>query len=74
MIIEMLDVEGVIENEIKLGIPQKSIALTYAFGLRSSGKVDWKRINNALIAKFGQRGLARIKARAWRLYEGTEKL
>jgi hypothetical protein len=72
MTIEMMCIEWVIENEIEQGIPQKSIALSYAFGLRASTQPDWARINKAILAKFGKTGLNRIKTRAWRLYEGKE--
>jgi hypothetical protein len=66
--VELMDVEGVIENEIAQGCTQKSVALTYAWGLRKSERVDWKRVNAAIVAKW-PRGLQRVKTLAWRIFE-----
>lgn len=68
---ELLNVEDVIENEINLGANQASVAKTYALALRSSWPTDWGRVNRAILAKWPN-GLQRIKASAWRKYEGTE--
>lgn len=69
----MLDVERVIEDEIAAGATQKSVALSYAFGLRNefvgNMKVDWPRINGA-IAKRWPGKLERVKTIAWRIYRG----
>lgn len=62
---EIACVEDVIENEIKQGSPQKSIAMTYALALRSSWPTDWERVNKAIIAKWGIKALQRIKTMAW---------
>jgi hypothetical protein len=66
--------EMVIKNEIEQGIPQKGVALTYALAMRSqdagASSPDWKAINDAITAKWGIKGLSRIKSRAWALYEG----
>lgn len=68
---ELLNVEDVIENEIKLGATQKSVAKTYALALRSSWPTDWKRVNSAIPARW-PKGLQRIKESAWRKVEGKE--
>ena len=64
MIIELADVEGVIEQEIKLGLNQRQIAQTYALGLRSTWPTDWARVNAAIMARW-PKGLERIKTMAW---------
>lgn len=58
---EIACVEVVIENEIKQGLTQKQIAQSYALGLRSSWPTDWKRVNQAIIARWPVAGLNRIK-------------
>ena len=68
---ELLNVEDVIENEIKLGATQASVAKTYALALRSSWPTDWGRVNRAILAKW-PKGLQRIKEKAWRKCEGKE--
>jgi len=73
VIAELMNIEWVVENEIEHGMPERSLAVTYAFGLRASSPPDWKRINNAILTKFGKRGLTKIKTRAWRLFEGKEQ-
>ena len=69
--------ELVIENEIAQGVRQKDVAMTYALALRSEAagadKPDWKRINQAIIAKWGMKGLSRVKDRAWKLATGEIK-
>lgn len=64
MITELVDVEGVIANEIKQGCSQKQISQTYALGLRSSWPTDWSRVNAAITARW-PKGLERIKKMAW---------
>ena len=67
----IVDAAGVIENEIRLGATQKSVAKTYALALRSSVKQDWARINAAIRNRW-PKGLGRIKESAWRKCEGKE--
>lgn len=67
----LLNVEDVIENEIKLGAKQGDVAKTYALALRSDWPTDWGRVNRAILAKW-PRGLRRIKERAWRKLESKE--
>lgn len=58
-------VEMVVESEIAHGCSQKSVAKTYALALRSTWPTDWKRVNEMIVAKWGQKGLERIKRLAW---------
>ena len=70
---QLMCCEMVIENEIKQDVPRKSVALTYAMAMRSEAAgrpTDWKAINNAIIAKWGARGLTAVKNRAWGIIEG----
>ncbi|MBK8161540.1 MAG: hypothetical protein IPK59_23285 [Rhodospirillaceae bacterium] len=65
--------EMVIENEINHGAKRKDVALTYAMTIRSecAGRpTDWTRINATILAKWGARGLAAVKKRAWGIVEG----
>ena len=56
---------------------RKSVALTYAMAMKSAAQKadtpDWRKINEAIIAKWGMKGLERVKTRAWRLIEGKEQ-
>lgn len=69
---ELACVESVIENEINQGCTQKDIAMTYAMGLVSTWPTDWKRVNAMILAKW-PKGLARVKAMAWKLVETKGK-
>jgi hypothetical protein len=55
-------------------IPRRSVALTYAMTLRSSedrdGLVNWRTINEAIVGRWGRRGLAAVKNLAWKLIDG----
>lgn len=62
--IEIGAVELMIEDEINQGLSQKQIAQTYALALRSSWPTDWKRVNEAILARW-PKGLERIKRMAW---------
>jgi hypothetical protein len=73
MQLQLMCCEMVIENEIKQGVRRKDVALTYALTMQSEAqgrKADWKRINDAIIAKWGVRGLSAVKNRAWGIAEG----
>lgn len=56
---------------------RKSVGLTYAMAMKSEAqgadKPDWKTINEAIIARWGVKGLNAVKTRAWRLFEGKEQ-
>lgn len=70
--IELQDVETVIQTEIEAGMTQKSIAKTYALGLRSSWPTDWPEVNKMIIKRWSVSGLERIKKMAWsgKCFEG----
>lgn len=55
-----------IENEINQGCTQAEIANTYAMALVSSWPTDWKRVNEAIVAKW-PKGLNRVKTWAWKI-------
>ena len=63
--LEIQDVEATIEREIELGSNQVAIAKTLALALRSTYPTDWPRVNAAIIARWSQAGLQRIKRLAW---------
>lgn len=69
MIPYLVDCTNVILNEIALGLPAKSIALTYRLAMQSDvaqmDTPDWPRINRAIIDKWGMPRLTRIKEMAW---------
>jgi hypothetical protein len=60
MTFEISCVESVIENEIKQGLNQRKIAMTYALGMRSTWPTDWARVNAAILTRW-PKGLERIK-------------
>jgi len=62
--IEIGCVEDVIANEIRLGLNQKQIAMTYAFAMRSSWPTDWATVNKMIVSRWSYRGLERIKKMA----------
>lgn len=66
----------VILNEIEQGLRMKDIASTYGMAIVSESRgadcPDWKIINAAIIAKWGNRGLLRVKNAAWKHVNGTE--
>ena len=61
----LMDGHLVIIQEIEAGLPQKTIAKTYALALRSQEKTDWKAANEAIIERWSISGLERIKKMAW---------
>jgi len=46
-------------------LKQKDIAQTYALIIRSGEKVDWKKINTAIVNRWSMSGLKKIKEMAW---------
>lgn len=51
-------------------ITQKSVALTYALAIRSREDADWEKVNQAIIARWSQSGLERVKRMAWKIVKG----
>lgn len=68
---------AVITNEIKQGLTQKQISLTYAMAILSdhagADKPDWPLVNQAIVGKWGQKGLDRVKRLAWQLIDDKKK-
>ena len=63
--LEIQEVEATIEREIELGANQVAIAKTLALAIRSTYQTDWRRVNAAIVARWSQAGLQRIKRLAW---------
>lgn len=69
MQIELAACESVLLSEIAMPqMKRKDIALTYAMALLSSERniVDWKKVNEAIIARWSFSGLEWIKKAAWK--------
>ena len=52
-------------DEIAQGAPRKAVAQTYRLAMQSSLPTDWKRVNEAIIARWSVSGLTWIKKHAW---------
>jgi hypothetical protein len=63
--IDLHHVEDIIAEEISCGLSRKDIAKTYALGLRSSWKTDWGIVDAMITKKWGTKGLAYIRERAY---------
>jgi len=63
--VEFTCVELAVEDEITQGCTRQSVAKTYALALRSSWPTDWQRVNAAIVARWSEVGLERIKRLAW---------
>lgn len=46
---------------------QADVAKTYALAIKSSEKIDWSAINQAIITRWSRSGLNRVKRMAWRI-------
>lgn len=76
----MVDPLGQIVRECEAGnVPRKSVALTYAFGLRQEAGADWTAANEAIRARFrsdidptGIKALEKVKNLAWDYLEGRK--
>lgn len=67
---QLVDVERVIESEIRQGLTRNQVALTYAMGMISGWPTDWDRVNRAIISRW-PKGLEWVKTTAWKLVEET---
>lgn len=79
MRVELVNPERVILEEIKNPkMTRNSVALTYAFCLRQCqhgrGKINFNRVNQAILDRWKPSALDYIKARAWGIYEGRNQL
>lgn len=71
LFIEMHDPQGTILWELKYGMPQSSVAITYAYLMAQEGdSADWATVNAAIQKRWsGKSALARVKKQAWKIYE-----
>ena len=69
--IEMVNPERQIMEEIRNGVGQDSVAITYAFCIAQLGDAaDWPAINAAIQERWkGKTALRRVKESAWRHVE-----
>jgi hypothetical protein len=69
MRIELIDCERVLLKEIKdPSMTRRDVAKTYALTIRSSvasDRVDWTKVNSAIIARWSPSALVWIKEQAW---------
>ena len=68
--IELCCCEKVLLDEISTKkIRQNSLALTYAMAMMSSecDRIDWRKVNEAIIKRWSFFGLEYIKNRAWKI-------
>lgn len=64
--IEMVDCERMILSEIEQPkVRRKTVAMTYAFCLRSSEDIDFSKVNRAIINRWSLSALDWIKKQAW---------
>ena len=63
----------VVKNEVEKGLSQKQVAETFALALwaENAGGIacDWKSLNDAVMARWGIKGLSRVKTMGWKIYE-----
>lgn len=66
--IELACCEMVLMNEISIkAMKRRDIAQTYRLALQSSERdsIDWRKVNEAIIARWSVSGLNWIKEQAW---------
>ena len=72
MKIELMFCEETILQEIAdKNFTRDSIAITYAFCMDSSEKVDFAKINKAIVTQRSRSALEYIKKEAWKLRRGS---
>lgn len=49
-------------------IRQKDVAVVYAMAMLSSEETDWRRVNDAIIARWSRSGLERVKIMAHKIW------
>lgn len=65
-----MDVQRILLEEIpNREIDEDSLALSYAFGIVGSEKIDWARVNESIIKHRSRSALTRIKKKAWKRVE-----
>ncbi len=66
MKIELMFPEKIILTEISdKKATQKDVAMTYRIIIQQKLKVDWKKINKAIVDRWSRAGLERVKNLAW---------
>lgn len=66
MKVELANCERMLLEEIAdKDMKRRDVAQTYALALKSSEKVDWAKVNAAIVARWSVSALAWIKERAW---------
>lgn len=65
---ELTNITSTILREIATPqLKQADVAKTYALAIKSSEKIDWSAINQAIITRWSRSGLNRVKKMAWRI-------
>ena len=68
--VRLADPEGQLLAEIAdPATTARSLVLTYAFALLDQDRVDWPKVNRAIIGRWSPAALDRIKRDAWRRVE-----
>ena len=71
MRIILCDCENVLLEEIaRPEMKRRDIALTYGLALVSGEKIDWSKVNQAIIERWSINALIWIKTQAWKITEG----
>lgn len=65
MTIELAACTDMLLHEIAQGASRRAVARTYRLAMQSSHETDWKRVNEAIIARWSVSGLTWIKQQAW---------
>ena len=66
--IKCTEIEGVLLKEIPdKTLNQIDIALTYRLAIEADAKIDWKKVNKAIIKRWSKSGLLRVKELVWKL-------
>lgn len=53
-------------------VTQKQLACTYALVLDAGEAVNWERVNHAIIERWSETSLRRVKTMAWKRLEPRE--
>lgn len=65
---ELVNITQTILREIEnTKMKQAQVALTYSLAIKSKEAINWTAINQAIINRWSESGLERIKAMAWKL-------
>jgi hypothetical protein len=71
--IELADPEGDLLREIAdPAMSRHDVRLTYRLALRSQDRVDWAKVNEAIIHRWSLSTLRNIKAWAWKGHQGGQ--